>query len=195
MVWFSKAEFRRKDTFYSENIIQYQSDRTLVFKIYLLKMLTSYTFTTQCSGSGSGIRCLFDPWIRDPRWVKNQNPESGSRSRINIPDHISESSETIFWVKNALILWCGSWSGIRNLLDPGSGVEKFWSGTNILDPQHCKESTIKSCLQCCGSGSRIRVPVPFWPLDPDPGSGIGFFRIPDLGSQTHIFASFLKNFW
>jgi hypothetical protein len=20
----------------------------------------------QCSGSGSGIRCLFDPWIRDP---------------------------------------------------------------------------------------------------------------------------------
>ncbi len=29
--------------------------------------------------------------------------------------------------------------------------------------------------QCCGSG--IRDPVHFWP--PDPGSGIGFFRIPD----------------
>jgi hypothetical protein len=28
---------------------------------------------------------------------------------------------------------------------------------------------------------RIRYPVPFWPLDP--GSGIGFFRIPDLGSR------------
>ena len=28
---------------------------------------------------------------------------------------------------------------------------------------------------------RIRDPVPFWPLDP--GSGIGFFRIPDLGSR------------
>jgi hypothetical protein len=28
---------------------------------------------------------------------------------------------------------------------------------------------------------RIRDPVPFWPLDPDPGSGIGFF--PDLGSR------------
>ncbi len=27
----------------------------------------------------------------------------------------------------------------------------------------------------------IRDPVPFWPLDP--GSGIGFFRIPDLGSR------------
>jgi hypothetical protein len=28
---------------------------------------------------------------------------------------------------------------------------------------------------------RIRGPVPFWPLDP--GSGIGFFQIPDLGSR------------
>jgi hypothetical protein len=28
---------------------------------------------------------------------------------------------------------------------------------------------------------RIRDPVPFWPLDPGPG--IGFFRIPDLGSR------------
>jgi hypothetical protein len=35
---------------------------------------------------------------------------------------------------------------------------------------------------------RIRDPVPFWPLDP--GSGIGFFRISDPGSQTHTF-----DFW
>ncbi len=53
--------------------------------------------------------------------------------------------------------------------------------------------------QCCGSGIRclfdpwIRDPVPFWPLDP--GSGIGFFRIPDLGSQTHIFESLVTIFW
>jgi hypothetical protein len=26
----------------------------------------------------SGIRCLFDRWIRDPGWVKNQDPDSGS---------------------------------------------------------------------------------------------------------------------
>ncbi len=32
------------------------------------------------------IRCLFfDPWIRDPGWVKSQDP-------------ISESLETILWV-------------------------------------------------------------------------------------------------
>ncbi len=41
---------------------------------------------------------------------------------------------------------------------------------------------------------RIRDPVPFWPLDPDPESRIGFFRIPDLGSQTHIFKRLVKIF-
>jgi hypothetical protein len=47
----------------------------------------------QCSGSG--IRCLFDPWIRDPGWVKKLRFGSG----MNIPDHISESLETILLVK------------------------------------------------------------------------------------------------
>ncbi len=37
----------------------------------------------QCFGSGSGIRCLFDPWIRDPGWVKNQDPDPGSGSGMN----------------------------------------------------------------------------------------------------------------
>jgi hypothetical protein len=44
----------------------------------------------QCSGSG--IWCLFDPGIRDGK-------KTGSGSRVNNPDHISESLETIFWVK------------------------------------------------------------------------------------------------
>jgi hypothetical protein len=37
--------------------------------------------------------------IRDLGWVKNQDPYPGSGSGMNIPDHISESLETIFWVK------------------------------------------------------------------------------------------------
>jgi hypothetical protein len=41
------------------------------------------------------IRCLFDPWIRDPGWGK----KSGSGSGMDNPDHISESLETFFWVK------------------------------------------------------------------------------------------------
>jgi hypothetical protein len=44
----------------------------------------------QCCGSG--IRCLFDPWIRNGK-------NSGSGSEKNNPDHISESVETLFWVK------------------------------------------------------------------------------------------------
>jgi hypothetical protein len=40
----------------------------------------------QCCGSGSGIRCLFDPWIRDPGWVESQDPDPGSG--MNNPDHI-----------------------------------------------------------------------------------------------------------
>ncbi len=40
---------------------------------------------------------------------------------------------------------------------------------------------------------RIRDPVAFWPLDPR--SGMGFFRIPDLGSRDHILKSFLTIFW
>ncbi len=31
------------------------------------------------------IRCLFDPWVRDPGWVKSQDPGSG----VNNPAHIS----------------------------------------------------------------------------------------------------------
>jgi len=44
---------------------------------------------------------------------------------------------------------------------------------------------------------RIRNPVPFWPLDPDPGSGIGFFRILDLGPRTSDPGSRISNlyFW
>jgi hypothetical protein len=31
----------------------------------------------QCCGSGSGSRCLFDPWIRDLGGVKKQDPDPG----------------------------------------------------------------------------------------------------------------------
>jgi hypothetical protein len=46
-----------------------------------------------CTWSSVRIRCLFDPWIRDPGWLNK------SGSGMNNPDHISETVETIFWVK------------------------------------------------------------------------------------------------
>jgi hypothetical protein len=56
----------------------------------------------QCCGSGFGIRCFFDPWIRNTGWTKNLNPDLGTR--MNIQDHISEILETVFWVKDTEIL-------------------------------------------------------------------------------------------
>jgi hypothetical protein len=55
--------------------------------------------------------------------------KSGSRSSgMNNPDHISESLETIFWVK------------ILKFFDADPGWKKLGSGINIPDPQHCKKS-------------------------------------------------------
>ncbi len=45
------------------------------------------------------------------------DPDPGSGSWMNILDHISESLETIFWVNDTTLM------GIRNLFDPGSGME------------------------------------------------------------------------
>jgi hypothetical protein len=85
--------------------------------------------------------------------------KSGSGSGMNKPDHISESLETIFWVK--ILKFFDA--------DPGSGPwEKFGSGINILDPQHwnfvllrCRYLlSVSEIVHCCGSRclSQIREP-------------------------------------
>jgi hypothetical protein len=68
-------------------------------------------------GSGSDLFLTKNVWYRqcadpDPEWVKNQDPDTGSGSGMNIPDRISESLKTIFGLK----IRCGS--GMRNLFDP-----------------------------------------------------------------------------
>jgi hypothetical protein len=71
--------------------------------------------------------------------------KSRSGSRMNIPDHISESLETIFRVKILKFFdrtrIRDPVSGIFLTLDPGPGIldrKKFGSGINIPDSQHCK---------------------------------------------------------
>jgi hypothetical protein len=78
-------------------------------------------FFGQYCGSGSGIRLHFDPWIRDPVWVTYQDPDPGSRSWMNNPDHNSETFKNLFfWVKYlSSLMW---------FRDPVSGMEKFGSG-------------------------------------------------------------------
>jgi hypothetical protein len=55
---------------------------------------------------------------------KNQDPESGSWIRSGIPDHISESLETIFGLKIQKFVDVDPdlGSGIRNLFDSESGI-------------------------------------------------------------------------
>jgi hypothetical protein len=80
----------------------------------------------QCCGSGSGIRCLVDPWIRD-----GEKSGSGFEIRDEQPgSYLLQLRNNIFG------------------LNPGSGMEKFGSvmrdgkksdpgsGINISDPQH-----------------------------------------------------------
>jgi hypothetical protein len=42
------------------------SEKSSTFLIVFNGCMGGYLFENQCCGSGSGIRCLFDPWIRDP---------------------------------------------------------------------------------------------------------------------------------
>ncbi len=74
------------------------------------------------------------PWIRDPGWVKNEDPDPGWTSWIIF----FESLETIFWVKKILKFFDADpdpGSEIFLTLDPGSMMEKFGSGINIPDTQ------------------------------------------------------------
>ncbi len=56
--------------------------------------------------------------------------EKRSGIGINILDHISELKIIEFFVAD-------SYSGIRCLFDPGSGIEKSGCNINMPDPQHC----------------------------------------------------------
>ncbi len=57
----------------------------------------------QCCGSGSGIRCLFDPWIRD-RFFLDRVPEPGSR--IPDPKQVFLRANYIFLDKKSSIILC-----------------------------------------------------------------------------------------
>jgi hypothetical protein len=68
--------------------------------------------------------------------------KSRSGSGMNIPDHVSESLDTIVWVK--ILKYFDTDPGSGNLFAPVSGVRggKNWdpaSRINIPDPQHCLE--------------------------------------------------------
>ncbi len=95
--------------------------------------------------SGSGAFLAPGSGIWDPEWVKLRVRISG----MNNPDHISESLETIFWIKLLL----------KNSLC-GSGMEK----TRIRD-KHPGSATLNNnseifCTYAACGGVRVRVRAP-----------------------------------
>ncbi len=75
---------------------------------------------------------------------------------MNIPDYISESLETIFWVKILKFLK-------RMRIWTGPGMEKFASGKNIPDPQHWKNIFVifVGILKTTEEQSRIQIRIRF----------------------------------
>jgi hypothetical protein len=57
---------------------------------------------------------------------------------------------------------------------PAEAVSVLYTGTGTST--YVRKGNVAS-LQC--SGSEIRDPVLFYPLDPGSGSGMNFFRVPD----------------
>ncbi len=52
-----------------------------------IKLIQRTPYSLTIRDPRSGIRCLFDPWIRDPGGIKSQEPDPASG--MNNPDHIS----------------------------------------------------------------------------------------------------------
>jgi hypothetical protein len=62
--------------------------------------------------------------------------KSGSGSRVNNQDHISESSEKFFWVKMFKFFDADQVSEKEKIRIRDLGWKKYGSRINIPDPQH-----------------------------------------------------------
>jgi hypothetical protein len=71
--------------------------------------------------SGLVFRCFFNPWIRDPGWEKNLDPDPRGTSQIIFPKQFSGLKILQFFDADP-------GSGIFLTLDLGSGMEKLGSG-------------------------------------------------------------------
>jgi hypothetical protein len=85
---------------------------------------------------GSVIR-YFDPWIRDPGWVKSKDPDLGCKIRDEqLGSYFLELRNHFFSLKylNSLMRMEDFGSGIGD-----AGWKKVGSEINIPDPQHGKK--------------------------------------------------------
>jgi len=82
-----------------------------------------YCTGAQCCGSGSGIRSLFDPWIRKLEKVKKV-------VNFGYYEDTNGMQSSTFYIFQLLCM-----KSMLRIRDTGWG--KSGSGINILDPLHC----------------------------------------------------------
>jgi hypothetical protein len=116
----------QRDVSVHDCLVIIAKQRTTFFKgqlsrllLYLVKIHTIST-TNQCCGSG--IRCSFDPWIRD-----GQNSGSG----MNIQDYFYESLETV-GLKTLKFFDANP----ENFFDPGSGINTATNTRYLKEHKH-----------------------------------------------------------
>ncbi len=105
--------------------------------------------------------------VEDPDSMGSPDPDS--REQKWPTKNIKQLINFFFWSAGCSLLWAHGFSCSLVVHYGGLGISKLLFLVN------------KTVLRI-----RIRDQLPFWPLEPDPGSGIGFFRIPDLGSWIPI---------
>jgi hypothetical protein len=90
-----------------------------------------YSGYRQCYGSGIG--CLFDPWIRDPGWekvsIRIRDEQPGSYF-LELRNHFF----AFFGVK--ILEFIDEYPGMETVRIRDSGWKKVGSGINIPDPPH-----------------------------------------------------------
>jgi hypothetical protein len=134
---------------------------------------------------------IFIPWppVRSPSYMRNLQPNTSKRifyffsffvGHFFLPGSGSSRPKLMrIWRhnNNKKKTFCSPL--VRKLHLVVTAVREFIQAIDSykLIPYLSPEDKV-SRQQCCGSGSGIRRL-----FDPCPGSGIGFFRIPDLGSR------------
>ncbi len=103
----------------------------------------------QCCGSGSGIRCLFDPWIRDGQKVsiriRDRDEQPGS--------YFLELRNHFFWVKILIFFDADPGSGMVTVLIRDPGWKKVGPGSGINNPGSATlEKSLEKRLLCLVGG-------------------------------------------
>ncbi len=115
---------------------------------YLYVSYKLYCCCKQCSGSG--IRCLFDHWIRDPGCVKYQDPGFGSGIRIRVFNPKSYFRELKKQYTKILVYFDeDTGSGMKNIrIRDGKHWDPGWKNSDPGQTSRIRNTACKHDILC-----------------------------------------------